>query len=99
MPRETKKAPEVWYTWRELRNVEGEKKPRLLVPWSDPHKYEFAFDFIYKTPEKAVEGLYQMAGKPRAEDFEADPDDVPDLSHESDNWVLCKMTLEPVPRP
>jgi hypothetical protein len=89
--------PEAWYTWRELRHVEGEKEPRLLVPWSDPHQCEFAFDFIYRTPVEAVQGLYDMAGKSRAENF--DPGEDPDLSHESDQWILCKMTLEPVRRP
>jgi hypothetical protein len=87
----TQPAPEVWYCWRERLYVEGEATPRLLVPWADPQQYEFPFDFIYKTPEKAIAGLHNMADAPEV----SDPEDP----HETDAWVLCKMTLEPVPRP
>jgi hypothetical protein len=87
----TQFAPEVWYCWRERLYVEGEATPRLLVPWADPQQYEFPFDFIYKTPEEAIAGLHNMADAPEV----SDPEDP----HETDAWVLCKMTMEPVPRP
>ena len=44
---------ETWFTWKEFSTVEGEETPRLLTPWADPRLYEFAFDFLYKTKEKA----------------------------------------------
>ena len=69
---------EAWYTWRVLGTVEGEETQRLLVPWSDPHQYEFAFDFLYKTPEQAREGLKTMGAE--------------DDAHE-EGWILCHMTL------
>lgn len=59
-----KKYKEVWYTYKELVQVEGEKTPRLLVPWSDPNLYEYAFDFIYKTPKEARKGLTEWDGDP-----------------------------------
>jgi hypothetical protein len=74
---------ETWYTWRILATVEGETTRRLLVPWSDPHKHEFAFDFIYKTPEEAREGLKTMGAEDDAEE---------------EGWILCKKTLIPIER-
>jgi len=71
---------ETWYTWRELKTVEGETEPRLLVPWSDPQRYEFAFDFVYRSPQEARKGL---------KNFGVERED-------SKDWILCKMTLEPV---
>ncbi len=82
---------EVWYTWRERLCVEDGKDPRFLVPWADPMKYEFPFDFIYETPQAAMQGLRDMADTPETPDLET--------PHETDSWVLCKMTLEPIPRP
>jgi len=76
----TKPTTEVWYCWREFRQVEGEDAPRLLIPWADPQQYEFSFDFLFETPAKA-----RMAKM--SDDF--------GLSSEED-WVLCKMTLEVV---
>ena len=75
---------EIWYCWRVLKTVEGDEKPRLLVPWSDPHMYEFAFDFIYETPSKAVDGLETMGAKDDAEE---------------EGWLLCRMTLNTVTAP
>ena len=74
---------EVWYQWKVYSTVEGEGEPRLLTPWSDPMKYEFAFDFLYKTPSEAMQGL---------KDYEVDP-------IESFDWVLVKTTYEPMLRP
>lgn len=74
---------EVWYCWRELKTVEGDTAPRLLIPRSDPYLHENSFDFLYKTATKAMKGLKEM---------EVDPE-------ESEEWVLCKMTLEPIARP
>jgi len=70
---------EQYFTWREYVQVEGEDSPRLLVPWSDPNKYEFPFDFLYASEDAAREGL---------EIFGAQDD--------AKEWVLCKLTLEPV---
>jgi hypothetical protein len=79
---------ENWYCWRVLtipRDEETgeamEETPRLLVPWSDPNKHEFAFDFIFQTPEKARKGL---------ETWGAEDDAV------EEGWVLCRQTLEVV---
>lgn len=71
---------EVHFVWREFAQVEGGPK-RLLVPWSDPNKHEFAFDFLFKTRQEAIEGLDTWGAKADAEE---------------NNWILCKMTLEPM---
>jgi len=44
---------EEWYCWRELVVPDGETEPRLLVPWADPHLYEWAMDWRFPTPEDA----------------------------------------------
>jgi len=72
---------EKWYTWRLLTTMEGEDNPRLLVPWSDPKTYEFPFNFLYETQEKAKEGLEIMGATDEAVE---------------QNWILCKLTIEPV---
>jgi hypothetical protein len=90
-PKPVGPPPEVWYCWREKNSVEDEDGPRLLIPWADPQQYEFPFDFIYETPEKAIAGLRDMTAAHETSDHE-DP-------LETDSWILCKMTLEPVPRP
>jgi hypothetical protein len=46
-------STEVWYEWKEYAKVEGERKRRLLTPWSDPMVYEWAMDWLFKTPEEA----------------------------------------------
>jgi hypothetical protein len=80
--------PEVRYVWRELKARDGEKEPHLIVPWSDPYKHEHSFDFFYETPQDAMVDLREVAGDPETED-----------PNETDSWILCKMTLEPIPRP
>lgn len=72
---------ETWYEWKVLGEVDGETEKRLFTPWSDPKQYEFAFDFIFKTPELAVYGL---------EDFCASDDAL------EEGWILCKTTITPV---
>jgi len=89
-PSKDKSVPgtETWYVWREYEIVDDEKKPRLITPWSDPMIYEFKFDFLYHSPEEAVVGLNEFR----------DIED-PEFRAEMDDWVLVKMTMEPVPRP
>ena len=72
---------ETWYTWRVPKTVEGETEKRLLVPWSNPREHEFAFDFIYNTPEDAKEGLKTMGAEDDANE---------------EGWILCMMTLTPI---
>ena len=72
---------ETWYCWRVYTTPSNENKPRLMVPWSDPRIYEFPFDFLYETPEKARDGLKTM--------------DAEDYAFEEE-WVLCRQTLEPI---
>ncbi len=69
---------EIWYTWRVLATVEGEEQRRLLVPWSDPHEYEFPFDFLFATPEAAREGLKLHEAEDAARE---------------EGWVLCREIL------
>jgi hypothetical protein len=58
----TKLPPaEHWYCWRELKSVEGESRPRLLVPWSDPHEYEFPMDWIFRTQKEALKAKRETA--------------------------------------
>ncbi len=71
---------EIYYQWKVPGTVEGEDKPRLLTPWADPFLYEFAFDFMFDTPELALEGL---------DDWEA-------REHAEVDWVLVKVTVEPL---
>jgi len=33
-----------------FRQQEGK---RLLIPWSDPHKWESPFDYVFDTPKQA----------------------------------------------
>lgn len=88
--------PEVWYTWRQLVDMKDEEKPRLLVPWSEKHSpHEHSFDFLFKTPEDAMQGLIDFGAVPNPEYDEV----VEGQKNESDDWILCKMTVEPVPRP
>jgi hypothetical protein len=44
---------ELSFAWFELKTVDG--KPRLLIPWSDPHEYEYAADSHFETEEKAIQ--------------------------------------------
>jgi len=81
---------EVWYCWKEYARVEDcDDPPRLLTPCSDPHEYEFPFDWIFPTIEEAIAGK-----KSFVEDFMTDSDGS--IPEEVDNWMLVKMTLEVV---
>jgi hypothetical protein len=42
---------EVWFTWKEPRQVDG--RVRLLTPWSDPAEHETPFDLLFETAEEA----------------------------------------------
>lgn len=44
-------ATEVWFTWKERREVDG--RWRLLTPWSDPMQHEEPFDLLFETAEEA----------------------------------------------
>jgi hypothetical protein len=79
-----KAKKECWYTWRELHMVEGEDAPRLLTPHGDPNEYEYPFDFLYPNSKEAIRCLYE----------EVENEVV--SKEEADNWVLCKLILEPV---
>jgi len=72
---------EVWYCWREYVKVEGEKKKRLLVPWSDPHEYEYAADGLFYTKEEARKWKDECVDDNEGESTE--------------HWILCKETIEP----
>lgn len=71
---------EEWYVWKEYVVPEHEDMPRLLTPWADDRVYEFAFDFLFPSIHDALQGL---------DDWNVEPE-------ESKDWVLCKMTLEPI---
>lgn len=51
---------EEFYQWKEFGVVDGEDKPRLLTPWSDPMKYEFPMDWMFPSVEKAKEAKSHM---------------------------------------
>ena len=42
---------EVWYAWKERREVDG--RMRLLTRWSNPEQHEHPFDLLFATPEAA----------------------------------------------
>lgn len=74
---------EVWYQWREYIEPEEDcifDHTCLLIPWRDPSLYEYAFDFIFNTPEEAFQAL---------KDWNVDPEEYKD-------WVLVEETLKPV---
>ena len=58
---------EQYFTWREHVQVDGEDSPRLLVPRSDPDEYEYPFDFLYESKEKAIEGIKEYEAQDEAE--------------------------------
>jgi hypothetical protein len=60
-PNASKPKTEVWYCWMEYATVEGEKQPRLLLPWGNPFKYEFPFDFLYKSKAAARKAKQEQA--------------------------------------
>jgi len=58
---------EVWYCYRVLTIPRDEETgeamqetPRLLVPWSNPNKHEFAFD--HTAPPRAPSWRSQVGG-------------------------------------
>lgn len=75
---------EIRYLWKVLIERDGRKE--LLTPHGDPYEYEYPFDFLYDTPDLAVEGL-----KEAIEDEQVEADEVA-------NWFLCQETVEPISR-
>lgn len=63
-----------FYQWK----VEAwiDKELRWLTPRADPNEYEFPFDFMFATPQQALEGLTL---------FSVDPEEYED-------WILVKVT-------
>jgi hypothetical protein len=61
MPTNSKPQTEVDYCWREFCTVEGEDKPRLIVPWADPMVHEFPMDWLFATPKEARESKAEIA--------------------------------------
>lgn len=47
---------EVWFCWRERVEMD-DGSIRLLTPWSDESVHEFPMDWLFETPEKAVEAM------------------------------------------
>jgi hypothetical protein len=58
---------EVWYCWKEYLSVEStiEGEPAepasLLTPWSDPDRYEYPADMLFKTQKEAKEWKAEFA--------------------------------------
>lgn len=80
-------ATETWYVWRVYECVEDEVEPRLLIPRSDPFKWEDEFNFIYESTALAVTG--------RDTELEVHEGDIDEVAYIK-TWVLCKQTTEPV---
>jgi hypothetical protein len=72
---------EVYYCWRMvcLAKIGDKSEKRFITPWGDPRRYEHAFNFLFVTPEEAIQALNNWG----AED---------DAREES--WVLCRETTE-----
>lgn len=83
----TEPRAESYYCWREFAKVEGEDNPRLLIPWSDPSRYEFPVDAVFDTSEAAE--LYR---ENLLEGYDEDDETYQDAM----NWVLCTETIKPV---
>jgi hypothetical protein len=66
----------VTYEWRVLETDE-EGKPCQMIPWSDPYRHEYPFDYSYDTPEEAYEGLEDGGAAESASE---------------EGWVLYKFT-------
>ena len=71
---------ETWYEWKEYVKGEGDDVPRLYTPRDDPMEYEYAINFAFDTVDQAVDFLTEW-------DEERE---------ESKDWVLCKVTWEPL---
>jgi hypothetical protein len=69
------------YCWYEYATVEGEDKPRLLVPHADEHQYEFQIDFCWPTIKEAYEFLVEWELLEEALE---------------EKWVLCWEECVPV---
>ena len=80
-----KPVTETWYTWKVHETIEGyeDEGPRLMIPHGDPMEHESSFDYLAKT-EQAAQTLL-------------DDYDVREEA-EADNWILVKVTLEPIRR-
>ena len=52
---------ETYYCWKDYDTVEGEDRPRLLTPWSDPMEYEYAANGIFDTKEEALQWKDEVA--------------------------------------
>jgi len=51
---ETEATPdEVWYAWKEY--IWDGHQWRYITPWADPDMYEYPFDYLFHTPEEAIE--------------------------------------------
>jgi len=48
---------EHWFCWKVYETPEGEDKPRLLTPHSDPNLYEQPLNGVFNTPEEAIDYL------------------------------------------
>lgn len=73
---------EVWYCVREIG--QGENAGCLLVPWGDPMVYEYALDYVWKTPEEVRAFLQEQVT-----DGGVDPAEL-------EEWVVVRETLEVV---
>lgn len=76
------KLPEVEHYWVwKVPVVLDDGTTRLFTPWSDPRQYEYLFDFLFETRDKAYEGLDDWTARDDAR---------------SQGWVLCRYTLDPI---
>lgn len=83
----TEPQREEWFAWRTLVHFENEPKPRLIVPWADPHKYEEPFDGLWDSAQHALDAFLE-------EQAEQDPDEAAEM----DAWVLVKLRLDELPK-
>jgi len=73
-----------WFQWRIYGAVAPDKELYFyVVPWSDPHEHEFAFDFLFETKEEAYTAL---------ETFDAKEEAI------EEGWLLCKVCSTPIER-
>lgn len=82
-----------FYCWREAtKDADGDD--RLLVPWSDPNKYEHPFNMIFASEQEAID--YKLEAIERGPcilppEAMATEDDCSTHEHEpaeGDDWVL-----------
>jgi hypothetical protein len=72
----------IHYGWRVPFNTE-DPKSHLIFPHSDSDEYEYPFDMMADTPEAAQQLL---------RDYGAVEDAI------VEQWILCKITVEPLLR-